>query len=62
MNIKINSLEQLEEVAELVPASEEDREIIEEMLDKDIEVSYDYYNRVFSENGTYIADLKEKEQ
>ena len=31
MNRKINSLEQLEEVAELVPASEEDREIIEEM-------------------------------
>lgn len=53
------SLEALQERNHLVPSNEEDAQAITAALDDDLEISYDELNRVWTEGGTYIADLKE---
>ena len=53
------SLEELQERMQLAPVNEEDTQAITAALDDELEVSYDELSRVWTEGGTYIADLKE---
>lgn len=58
---KFNSLEELQQCYNLVPSSKEDEQAIITAWENDLELSYDKFNRVWSEGDRYIADLK-KEQ
>ncbi len=47
---------------EMTGATAEDIKVINEYLDRDIELTVDEYNRVFTESGIYIADCIETEE
>ncbi|MBP2098845.1 hypothetical protein [Enterococcus rivorum] len=59
---KLNSLEALEYDGLIVASSADEKEV-NKSLDTEIELTYDPESlKVFSESGTYIADLKKIER
>lgn len=53
------SLDELEESKGLKPVAEKDAAAIEKALGEDLGVMIDDLNRVWTEGGTYIADVEE---
>lgn len=56
---EITDLIQLQENKNLIPSTNEDKEAIESALNNDIPIMFDNLNKVWTESGQYIADLKE---
>lgn len=56
---EITDLIQLQENKNLIPSTNEDKEAIESALNNDIPIMFDNLNKVWTEGGQYIADLKE---
>jgi hypothetical protein len=59
MRSSITNLIILEETKNLVPVAAEDRKVIIEHLNEQVDIWYDEDLKVYNEAGTYIADLKE---
>lgn len=49
-------------IYEMIGATAEDSEIINEYLDRNVELTVDEYNRVFTESGIYVADCIETDE